>query len=1146
MSQALISGRIDRNSRMPACVLEVRIWAVLAAWMICAGNVCVQAQTNLTRPEPAADILTNILQARRVASGAEAPPCRVRLEGVVLWVNPARDQLIVQDDSGGITVNVDLRRQLSVQPGQRVRVEGRGRPGHGRLVSDAPLDNDGIHSSAEKSMTLFLSQGLHPICVEWFNGPRNSELSVDWMGPEFLRQRIPDDALFRANEGSLSGTNALTHGLSFSCYEGDWSWLPEFAQLPVSRSGAIGNFDIRVATRETFVGLVFTGYLKVPRAGSYTFWTRSDDGSKLYFDDELLRIHAFGPGKWPAPLRILPGELAREEQECRWAEVEGTVSAETRLSQGGTLELASGMGRTYLNVAKGNDAGVGLLLHSEIKALGIYQTIFTSDGQSASSLLVPDWNDIVIEEMGPAHWADYPVQSIGSLAETNIQHRPKGIVHISGVVSSNASANSFVIEDATGVIPVETAQTIPAPGQSAEVLGRWRREGSNVLVKSGFYREISAEKNTNALLTKVIQIMSLSRSEAQRGYPVKIHGVITALAGLDFFVQDPTWSIYVSRGSAEITDVPRVGDYWEIEGNSNAHFAPDVQLRRGRCLGPGKMPEPIRPTWDELVNGSLATKYLEIQGIATEVKAGDLVLLTREGKVQLLLDDWEPKALKKLEGALVKVRGVGSPARDTNQMILMMTRLRLFNATVAVDEPAPVDPFDMPLKHASDLLVFDPRADALRRIKVAGQVLLDRPGEYFLMDGSNGYRFRPREAVSLHPGDLVEVAGFPDMSGPTPVLLEAAVRVTGTTNLPAATHVSEDGLLNRKLDSTRVSVQARLVGLSTDHADHILELMAGTRSFIARLPNNRDDLSHLLPGSLLELTGVYAGVGGDRASGRDIDSFELLMGSVSNVQVLARPSWWTVRHTMMIVGAMLVVTLGALVWITMLRRQVEERTLQLAAEIRSREQAERHRLLEAERARIAQDLHDDLGATLTEIRFLSAVKSRDSLVPENTRSQLIEVSEKSRQMVSSLDEIVWAVNPANDSLPSLMSYLRHVAEEFFRATDVRCRLDVEQSPPPVSLNSEIRHNLYLVVREALNNVAKHSQATEVWLRIHWRDHTLHILIEDNGCGFTGPDQDATGNGLRNMGQRLEKIGGRFECISRPGSGTACRIHLTFV
>ena len=105
---------------------------------------------------------------------------------------------------------------------------------------------------------------------------------------------------------------------------------------------------------------------------------------------------------------------------------------------------------------------------------------------------------------------------------------------------------------------------------------------------------------------------------------------------------------------------------------------------------------------------------------------------------------------------------------------------------------------------------------------------------------------------------------------------------------------------------------------------------------------------------------------------------------------------------------------------------------------------------------------------------------------------------------------------------------------------MRCRLDVDEVLPPLALTSEVRHSLYLVVREGLNNIARHSGATGAWLRIHYRERALRIVIEDNGRGFA--DAQA-GNGLSNMRSRIKKIGGTFECDSRPGRGTVCRIHL---
>ena len=155
-----------------------------------------------------------------------------------------------------------------------------------------------------------------------------------------------------------------------------------------------------------------------------------------------------------------------------------------------------------------------------------------------------------------------------------------------------------------------------------------------------------------------------------------------------------------------------------------------------------------------------------------------------------------------------------------------------------------------------------------------------------------------------------------------------------------------------------------------------------------------------------------------------------------------------------------------------------------------------------------------------------------------------QVSEKSREMVTSLDEIVWAVNPANDSLPNLANYLCHFAEEFFRSTPIRCRLDVGEVLPTASLTSEVRHNLYLAVREALNNIAKHSQATEVWLRIHFQEPgKLCLTITDNGRGFSSTPDGLSGDGLANMRRRLMQIGGHFECENQAGGGVVCQFWL---
>jgi signal transduction histidine kinase len=1119
--------------------LPLAIYAIL---IVGCGNLV--AQTNLIQ---VMGTLTNAWQVRQINFTPETPRFLVRLEGTVLWVSPTRDRLVLQDKSGGVVLRMDLRKRLEIRPGQKVLVEGDDRNG---MVPGPLIDNDGLHVNTEKPGMLYFSAGMHPISVEWFNNQGDFELEVDCMGPQMPRQKIPTAILYRGMR-SIDNNNLPVHGLDYSCYEGNWSWLPDFSQLLAVTQGFTTNFDLQVRTRDTYVGMVFSGYFDAPQSGEYSFWLKSDDGSKLYIDDQPLQISDLGKSTLPAPCQIIPGQPIPKDREYQWSQVEGIVTHINKTSGGFTsIELTSDTGRAYLKVISRSDDYLKLLLHCGIKATGVSQNACDVDGQVVSSLLLPDTKQIAIVEMASEHWADLPVLPIRSLIETNFPEAEAPFVHVVGTVVSNSIQGYPVIKDETGKILIEAAQVSSWIGEPVEALGEWSRAGSNVVLRDCFYREASSNRDGNPaslpLLSKIIQVKSLSRMEAMRGYPVKVQGVITARVGIDFVIQDSTWSIFCYPNEAASREEPRVGEYWEVEGKSSVDFAPNIIVSHAERLWPGILPEPLHPTKDELINGSLDTQYIEVRGIAVDADTNDLTLLTQHGTVELQLDDVEAKIMKEVEGALIRVRGVSSPPRDTNQMMLLptMPQLRLFNASVIVDEPAPQYPFDFPLKHVSDLLHFDVRANNLRRVKVAGQILHERNGEYFLMDGPNGLRFEPKKSVDLRVGDMVEVVGFLDLSRPSPILREAAVRVTGNAALPAARRLSNEGLLSGQLDSTLVQIKSLLVGLRADRADQILELQVGNRSYVARSAQNHGIISDLLPGSTLDITGVYAGQGGGLASSRDIDSFELLLNSPLDIRVIARPSWWTFRHTSAVIGMMALVMLTGMVWITQLNRQVRRQTSQLAIEIKNREQAEYQRALEKERTRIASDLHDELGATLTEIHFLGAVKSRDLSVPQATRSRLIEVSDKSHQMISSLDEIVWAVNPANDSVPNLAAYLRHVAEEFSHTTEIHCRLDVDPSLPPLTLTSESRHNVYLVVREALNNIAKHSKATEAWLRIHWKEDALQIIVEDNGCGFSHINE--TGNGLSNMRCRIEKIGGHFEYDSRLGLGTSCRICLPLI
>jgi signal transduction histidine kinase len=201
------------------------------------------------------------------------------------------------------------------------------------------------------------------------------------------------------------------------------------------------------------------------------------------------------------------------------------------------------------------------------------------------------------------------------------------------------------------------------------------------------------------------------------------------------------------------------------------------------------------------------------------------------------------------------------------------------------------------------------------------------------------------------------------------------------------------------------------------------------------------------------------------------------------------------------------------------------------------EEMDRRHALERERARIARDIHDDLGSSLTLIAVMGDLADQDK---DGDRVKKMSVT--ARQAIKSLDEIVWAVNPRNDRLVHLIDYICGYTVDYLNAAHIRCRMDVPEQMPPHDVSSNIRYNIFLVVKEALQNVMKHSGANEVRLHICLAPAGLEIVISDNGRGFSLAPDDALADGLRNMRQRMTDIGGRLAIDSEPGAGTSVTLN----
>jgi signal transduction histidine kinase len=217
-----------------------------------------------------------------------------------------------------------------------------------------------------------------------------------------------------------------------------------------------------------------------------------------------------------------------------------------------------------------------------------------------------------------------------------------------------------------------------------------------------------------------------------------------------------------------------------------------------------------------------------------------------------------------------------------------------------------------------------------------------------------------------------------------------------------------------------------------------------------------------------------------------------------------------------------------------------------AATVRMRrrlQRLEQAHAVERERARIARDLHDDLGARLTRMSYQTDLAAAELGEHSPQAGDLRGVADQARQATRALDEAVWLIHPGKDSLRHLVDYIGQYANEFFRHSSIHCRRDLPRELPEWPLPAEWRHHLFLAVKEALNNAHKHSGAAEIWIRVRFEPPDLQILIEDNGRGIATAAPDGTGNGLANLRQRLAGLGGEALVTSESGRGTHVRLSV---
>ena len=444
------------------------------------------------------------------------------------------------------------------------------------------------------------------------------------------------------------------------------------------------------------------------------------------------------------------------------------------------------------------------------------------------------------------------------------------------------------------------------------------------------------------LLTEAQQIRTLTPDEANRGYPVRLRAVVTYVdppAG-DFFVQDATAGIYISDRLGQQSAHLHAGDLVEVTGvTEDLDFAPQIGKPSVRLLGPGELPKPRQVGFDALISTRDDSQWVEFKGVVqAAVRQGNsLTLEVSDGGGHLQVHILDARGLDgdHLVDARVQVAGVcGTNFNQKNQLISVDLRVP-YGSQLTVLEPPSADPFKTPVRSLSGLMAFTAAGATGHRLRVQGTVTLQRPKGLFIQDGLQGLYVPRFHDAGVSVGDRVELVGFADPGDYTAVLMHAIGRRIGSASVPPAVKINAAQALTGAFDTMRVRIEATLRGEGYSEMDRTLVLQDGSALFEARLEKSLAPYrweSALPPGSRLRLTGVCS-VNVDR--NRAPDGFNILLRSRDDIEVLARPSWWNLRRTLLLAGLCGGLTLAGLAWVVVLRRRIKQQTEVIRRQVQS-------------------------------------------------------------------------------------------------------------------------------------------------------------------------------------------------------------------
>lgn len=689
-------------------------------------------------------------------------------------------------------------------------------------------------------------------------------------------------------------------------------------------------------------------------------------------------------------------------------------------------------------------------------------------------------------------------------------------------------------------------------------------------------------------LTRIAQVRALSRQQAAKAIRLRVRGVVTWQNGQNswFVIQDNSAGLGVDislgrvlkiwQGGDDVLKQIRVGTSLEIEGVSHAAgFAPLIVPGTIRILGQESLPAARPMSAARFFSGADACERVEVRGVVQGFQPwhGGWALLVNANPGRLSADVPkyivpEPQALVDAEVCLRGVAATGFNSRGE----LTAIRLLISQAEdVMVEKPAPRTPFDGELTALNQLMPFSDPPTGPHRKLVEGTVVYAENGRmFYIQDAGASVRVETLAPEDLKLGDRVRVAGFVDMRRDVAGLVGAVARKVGTASLPQPQSVSPEEImaLNTRAelsglpakpsdyDGQLITFRARLIDMQQtagrDSASQELSLEAGQMLVEAMLrQGDAAAFKGLQIGSVLQVTGVVQLDYSQRLDAvsyhsRPPSGISLLLRSARDVAVVQVPPWWTPRRLFGLLALGMVLMAVVLLWIWQLRRQLQAKTQQLAAEMHARRDAAiEFKATIRERTRLAANLHDTLLQSISALNYqLEACETESLPRPERKANYLASARRIVQHAQQDLRGTVWALRALPLDERPFAEALRALANQLAENRGVNINITADDRLPTVS--DFVAGNLLLVAQEAMHNALKHANPSRIDTSVSMTPDGEHIeiSIRDDGAGFDLNETlhaKAGHFGLEGMRERAERLGGKLKIESRPGIGTTVHV-----